>query len=627
MKRVRTMARRLPKGFSGLLLGSLFFIGCSDSSEQDATASGETVLYSQTAKIRGLDPAAAGEVSSAAAISRVYEGLLQYDYLARPYKVVPLLAAEMPTVSSNGLVYTFRLRDNIYFQDDPCFPEGKGRRLVAEDFVYSIKRVADVKNASSGFWTLNGRIKGIDAFHEASRSKAPTDYSMEVEGLRALDEHTLQIELTAPYPQLLYILAMQYTYAVPREAVEFYQKDFVNHPVGTGPYRLVRWKRNSRIEFERNPKWAETGRIDRYPSEGSPEQKEAGLLKDAGQPVPFIDRVVQYVIDDSSTAWMMFLSGQLSFSAISRDNWDAVISGDKKLNNALEKRGVQLISAPTLDVYYIGFNWEDPVVGYSSDPAENERHKKLRQALSCAYNFDLLNQFMNYRLHPIDGPVPSPLDGCLKTPSPYRFNLKKAKQLLAEAGYPNGRDPRTGRRLELSLELGGADANTRQSMELLADMYRKIGVVLKPSYNTWPAFIEKMNRRQAQMFRLGWVADYPDAENFLQLFCSANASPGPNHSNYRNLKFDQLYEQIHNMPDSPERTALYEKMAHIIVEDCPWIFLFQPMSFALKHDWVENYLPHDFPYGMGKYYRINPDRKADWKQNRRVKLNFSGKED
>lgn len=613
--------------FSTAILGGLLFSGCGDGENDAASGSSGSVIYSQTSRIRGLDPASAGEVSSSMAIARIYEGLLEYDYLARPYKVKPLLAESLPEISEDGLTYTFKIRKGIYFQDDPCFPEGRGRELVAGDFVYSIKRVADVKNVSSGFWAFNKRIKGINAFQDASKSDEPTDYSLSVEGLQALDDHTLQIQLAEPYPQLLYILAMHYSFAVPREAVEFYRADFVNHPVGTGPYKLVEWKRNSRIEFARNPKWAETGRVETYPSLGTPEQEAAGLLEDAGKQLPFIDRVVQYVIDDATTPWMMFLSGQLGLSAISRDNWDAVITGDKKLNDSLAKRGVDLISSPTLNIYYIGFNWEDPVVGASDDPEQDRRNRKLRQALSCAYDFGQMNQFMNYRLHPIEGPVPSPLAGCLKEPSPYRFNLEKARRLLAEAGYPGGIDQKTGRRLELAIELGGASTNARQSMELMADMYQKIGIVLKAQYNTWPAFIDKMNRRQAQLFQLGWVADYPDAENFLQLFYSKNESPGPNHANYRNAEFDRLYESIRTLQDTPERTEKYEAMASIIVEDSPWIFMYQPMSFALRHAWIENYLPHDFPYGMGKYHRSNDAARREWIRSLGgKKLNMSGKE-
>jgi ABC-type transport system substrate-binding protein len=597
-----------------IAVGGFFCLfGCGGDLLQSEFEAEESVVYGNTSRIRGLDPATSGEVSSSVASAQIYEGLLQYSYLERPYKLEPLLAEAMPAISEDGLTYTFKVRSSIFFQDDPCFPDGIGRELTAHDFVYAIKRIADQKLKSSGYWAFNGRVVGLDEFRDISGSKEPTDYSREVAGLRALDQNTLQITLTGPYPQLLYILAMHYAFAVPQEAVAFYGDDFVNHPVGTGPYILHSWKRNSRIEFVRNPKWEETGRVELYPSTGTEEQRAAGFLADAGKQLPFIDRIVQFVVDDSTTAWMMFLSGQFSFSSIPRDNWDAVITGNKKLNDAMGERGVELITSPTLDCFYMGFNWDDPVVGRSADLVQNAKNRKLRQALSCAFNFDKTAQFYNNRIYPLHGPVSEPLAGSLKEPSPYQFNLEKARALLVEAGYPEGKDPATDRRLELTIELGSADSNTRQSVALMIDMFDEIGVILKPSYNTWPAFIEKMNRRQAQIFQLGWVADYPDAENFLQLFYSKNESPGPNHANYRNAEFDVLYEKVRFMQDSPERTKLYEQMAGMVVEDCPWIFLYQPMSFALKHCWLENYVPHDFPYGMTKYRRLNPTVRAEWR--------------
>ena len=592
----------------------LNILSCSKVSE---ILSDEIISYSQTSRIRGLDPAVSGEVSSSLAISKIYEGLLQYDYLARPYKVIPLLAESMPKISKDGLSYTFKIRKGIYFQDDDCFKnglKGKGRELVAEDFIYSIKRVADVKNSSSGYWAFNNRIVGLDDFHKHSQNSSKTNYDMEVSGLKALDSHTLRITLTEPYPQLLYILTMHYSYAVPREAVEYYGKNFVNAPVGTGPYRLVEWKRNSRIEFERNPKWNETGRIENYPENGSLEQKARGLLDDSGKPLPLIDRIVQYVIDDSTTSWMMFLSGELGSSSISRDNWDAVITPDKSLSDKLLSQGIDLISSPTLDIGYIGFNWDDPIVGEGDTIEQKIRNKKLRQALSYAFDFMQLNRFMNNRLYPILGPIPSPLSGSISTDSYARYDLDKARLLLKEAGYSEGINPKTGRRLELTIELGSASGNLRQMMELMADMYRKIGIVLKPSFNTWPSFIEKMNRRQAQMFQLGWVADYPDAENFLQLFYSKNESPGPNHSNYKNDRVDELYDTIKTMHDSEERKVYVNEMVDIIIEDSPWIFLYQPMQFGLIHNWIRNYEPHAFPYGMSKYRGINDNYRSIWKE-------------
>ena len=592
---------------SVVLFFALLFSACGRQELDTLRFADEQVLYGQTARIQGFDPAKSGDVASSLAIARMYEGLLQYSYLERPYKVEPLLAAAMPEVSGDGLTYTFKIRDGIFFQDDPCFPDGKGRELTAEDFVYSIKRVADIKMASSGYWAFNGRIVGLDEFRDATAGDAPTDYDAVVEGLRALDDRTLQIQLTGPYPQLLWVLAMHYSFAVPREAVEFYGDDFVNHPVGTGPYRLHKWKRNYRIEFIRNPTWAETGRVELYPADGSAEDRAAGLLDDAGKPLPFLDRIVQFVVDDQATQWMMFLSGQFSFTGIDRDNWDAVITPDNALVDQLKEQKIRLLASPTLDLYYIGFNMDDPVVG---------KNKKLRQALSCAFDPDVLVQYYNGRVAPIYGPIPHPMAGFKPEPTAYSYNLEKAKQLLAEAGYPDGIDPETGRRLVLTLELGAA-TGVQQKVDLLADLFEKIGVVLKGGYNNWPTFLDKMDRRQAQMFELGWVADYPDPENFLQLFYSDNASPGPNHANYANPEFDQLYEQMRTLFPGDEKDRLCEQMADIVIEDCPWIFKYQPMSYALKHNWLKNFKNHDFPYGMGKYRRVDNILWNEWKKGQK----------
>jgi ABC-type transport system substrate-binding protein len=586
----------------------LLFSACGRSELDTQRFKDEQVLYGQTSRFKGFDPVKVSDVASSVMICRVYEGLLEYAYLDRPYRVQPMLAEAMPEVSGDGLTYTFRIRKGIFFQDDPCFPGGKGRELTAEDFVYSIKRIADLKNASSGFWVFNGRVAGLDEFRAASAGDAPTDYRASVEGLRSIDRYTLQIRLKEAYPQLLWVLAMHYTFAVPREAVEFYGDGFVNHPVGTGPYILETWNNNYRIEFVRNPKWAETGRVELYPSTGTEEARTAGLLDDAGRPIPFIDRIVQYVVDDVATTWMMFLSGQFSYSTISRDNWAAVITPGRELVSAMKEQGVELLSSPTLYLSYIGFNMDDPLVG---------KNKKLRQALSCAFDPELLVQYYNGRVTPVYGPLPDPLAGFKPSPTAYSFNLAKAKQLLAEAGYPDGIDPATGRRLELTLELGDAAPDTRQVVELMIGMVEKAGIVLKASYNNWPAFLDKLDRRQAQIFKLGWVADYPDSENFLQLFYGANASPGPNHANYVNPQIDKLYEQLRTMLPGSEKDRLCEQMVDTIVEDCPWIFLYQPMDFAVIHNWLKNYSLHDFPYTMTKYRRIDNVAWDEWKAKHR----------
>ena len=432
--------KRLPKGLLWLIMGSLLFSGCGNGDLKSKYDENEKTLFALSTKITSMDPGKGGDVTSAKCMGRIYEGLLQYHYLERPYKLVPLLAEEMPQVSDDGLIYTFKIRQGIYFQDDACFPGGKGRELVADDFVYSFKRVLDAKRASSGVWAFD-RVKGVEPFKEASRTSAKTDFELPVEGLRVLDRYTLQIELSEPYPQFLNVLAMHYAYAFPHEADDMYGDEIDYHPVGTGPYLLADWVRNYRIEFVRNPKWAETGRVETYPATGTEDQRARGLLEDAGKSVPFIDRLVYYLIEEQSTAWMMFLAGQMDLSGISQENWDSVMTVGQKLSDVYATRKIQLHSSPTLQVGYIGFNMDDAVVGRSRDPEQDVRNRKLRQAMSCAYDFNIINSFYNSRMFPSTDAVPTQLSGHIDEPAVYGYDLERAKRLLAEAGYPNGIDP------------------------------------------------------------------------------------------------------------------------------------------------------------------------------------------
>jgi oligopeptide transport system substrate-binding protein len=333
-----------------------------------------------------------------------------------------------------------------------------------------------------------------------------------------------------------------------------------SHPVGTGPYRLKSFRRTYRVEYERNPKWAETGRVERYPSEGEAGDREAGLLEDAGRPLPIVDRIIEYVIDDDSTQWLKFVTGDMESSGISRDNWNAVISQDGLLTGSLGKKGIRLYTRPTLDVFYIGFNMDDPVVGgnpkAAGPDASVDKRRKLRQALTCAFNSERWIQYWNRRVVRAKGPIPPGVAGTLEGDSPYPFDLKKAKALLVEAGYPNGIDPATGRNLQLAVEMGGADPQIREAVELVETFMREIGVVFKPSYNNWPTFLGKMERRQSQMFWLGWVADYPDAENFLYpLFHSANLGGGGNRSFFVSAHIDSLIEESQRTLDARRRTT------------------------------------------------------------------------
>lgn len=565
--------------------------------------SAETVLRYETRRITGFDPAKAMDVASSLAVSKIYEGLLQYSYLDRPYRVEACLAESLPDISADGTVYTFRIRHGVYFQDDPCFTltKGKGRELCAADFIYAIKRIADLKVGSPGYWLFRDKIIGLDEFRALSQSSGSISYDAPVAGLEAPDPYTLRIRLKRPFPGLLWALAMSFAYAVPHEAVEFYRDDFISHPVGTGPYILASHVHNYRLEFARNPKWRETGRVDRFPSTGTVEDRQAGLLRDAGKPLPFIDRIVQVVVGDPSTQWLLFLSGKMDLSPLTRDNWDAVVTPDRALRSSLVERGIVMNATPALDTFYIGFNMSDSVVG---------TNRLLRQAMTAAFDRERWSRFQNGRVTAAVGPIPPSIRPAANAQSPFPFDLERARRLMAEAGYPGGKDPVTGRRLELTLELGAGDSETREMAEVVASFMEKIGIVLNPSFNNWPSFLKKIEQRRAQLFYLSWVADYPDPDNFLQLFYGPNETPGANRTNYKNDEFDRLYQKAAMLAGAAEKQAVYARMEELVKQDCPWMFLHHSLTVSLRHDSLENYKIHDFPLGMVKYYRLDESPKS-----------------
>jgi len=553
------------------------------------SARGETVFRRSMDRVASMDPAAASSLYASRAVSMVYETLLEFDYQARPYKLIPGLAEDVPEVQSNGCVYLVRLHPQARFHPDACFGEDasgrpQSRAVTAQDVVYSLKRLADRRVVSPGGWLVEDSIVGMRAFADVSAIGPRTDYSLPVLGLRAVDARTVRIELVRPMHQFLWYLALSYASVVPHEAVTYYGTEFGSHAVGSGPYRLERWRRNHEMSFVRDPEW-------RGWRDGP------AAVKPGEAAVPF-DRVKYRVIDDVSTQWLCFLSGELDFlGEVARDNWDAVIDGSGGLTGPLKQRGVSLYVIPTLEVAYIGLNMDDPVLGHN---------RALRQALNCAFDCAAWERFFNHRAIRCDGPVPPGTEGRLETPFAYAYNLDKAKALLREAGYSGGVDPKTGRRLELTLDLGRTSQDIRESSELIGSFLERVGISLKPQYYNWPTFLRRVSNRQSQMFRIGWTSDYPDAQNFMQLFYGKNASPGPNRANYASPEFDRLYEAACAATDAAERNRYWAQAQALIREDCPWIFLHFQKAYSLCNKNVLGYRPSDFPFGSEKYLRTQP---------------------
>ena len=537
-------------------------------------------------RVGSMDPAQSAAVCSSRAAQMCYETLLEFDYTARPYTLIPALADRMPEVNSNGTVYIFHLDPQARFQADICFGQDsaghlQGRPVVAQDFIFSLKRLADRKILSPGSWLVDDSIKGMRAFADASKKESATDYALDVPGLKLLDKYTVRIELSRPRQQFIWYFAMCYTAVVPREAVEYYGADFGNHAVGSGAYRLHSWRRNHQMKFVRKPDW-------RGWCSGP------AAFNPGGDLLPF-DQITFKVIDDVSTQWLCFLAGELDFlGSITRDNWDVVVNSDGQLDQSLQNRGFKIHNITALEVYYIGLNMDDPLLG---------SNRKLRQALNCAFDSNRWVKFFNNRAITCDGPLPPGIRGRLKSDFAYNFNLTKAKKLLQEAGYPGGIDPKTGKRLILELDMGRTSQEIRESTELLVSFYNKVGISIKPHFHNWPVFLKHISNRQSQMFRISWIGDYPDAENFIQLFCSRNASPGPNRANYVNPEVDKLYQKATQTTIETERNLIWQQAQDIIREDCPWIFLYYRKTYTLSNNRLFKYQSTDFPNATEKYYR------------------------
>ncbi|MDR3606690.1 MAG: ABC transporter substrate-binding protein [Oligoflexia bacterium] len=589
------MLRRLRA--SALLPLSLFILSACTHAKKAEPAN--TLHIASPAKIKGLDPVQADDLYAGDEVSRPYEGLLQYHYLKRPYVLVPALAEALPIVSKDGKTYTFKIQKGILFQDDPCFKEtgGKGRELTADDFVYSWKRLADPKNNSPGFWIFDGKVVGISDWHNAAQKAGTADYSKPIDGLKAIDRYTLQITLTQPSSQFLYFLAMPFTYVVPHEAAEFYGVEFANHPVGTGPYRLTESTPGSKYVWDRNP----TFRMERYPSEGETGDQAAGYLADAGKTLPLNDRVVMTVYEESQPQWLSFMAGKLDLSGIPKDNYSQAVSASKEINPELARKGIRLVKSPGLDVTYEAFNMLDPVVGGMSP-----RAKMLRQAISLAMDHDpAIELFYNGRAISAEGPIPPGISGYDPAfKNPYRHeNIARAKDLLAKAGYPDGKG------LSPLVYLSTSSSTDRQLSELFSKMLANIGVTLDVRTSSWPEFTASIKQGKGQLWGMAWQADYPDAENFLQLLYSKNARPGPNDAAYSNPEFDRLYEKALTLPDGPQRTAIYQQMVKIAAEDAPWVFGVDRLIFDVVHPWTKNVKLNIFDHGWCKYVKIDPSLK------------------
>ena len=643
---------------------ALLLAACGDgvlNNPYTAADDGKNILYSAfLERPKHLDPAQSYASDEAVFTRVIYEPPLQYHYLKRPYQLAPLTATEVPQPreieGGKFTVYEIRIRPGIRYQPHPAFnprhqaldrktieilrspydlPDLATRELVADDYIYQIRRLAHPRLHSPIFGLMADYIVGLREYSERLKKLPEVGAWLELRsyplgGVERVDSHTFRIKLKGRYPQFVYWLAMPFFAPMPWEAEKFFHqpgmvaKNFTLDwwPVGTGPYMLMENNPNARMVLERNPNY----HGEPYPGEGEPGDAAQGLLADAGKMLPFIDKAVYSREKESIPYWNKFLQGYYDASNITAENFDqavrVAVDGDATLTPEMETRGIGLRTTVAATVYYLGVNWLDPVLGGSS-----ERSRKLRQALAIAVDWEeYLSIFYNGRGIVASGPVPPGIFGFRagaeginpqthewKDGQARRRPLEQAKKLLADAGYTDGRDAKSGQPLVLYLDATARGPSDKAQFDWWRKQFAKLSIQLEIRETDWNRFQEKLRKGSQQLFIIGWSADYPDPENFMFLLQGAQSrvsKQGENAANYTNPEFDALFERMRNMPSSPERAQIIDRMTDIYRRDVPWIGGFHPKNFALFHAWLANEKPNEMADNVLKYLRIDGKKRA-----------------
>jgi ABC-type transport system substrate-binding protein len=699
------------RGWRGLLRGAamglgmlaLLSAGCDNNPWPEGSAATNTLFTAaQESSPRHLDPTASYWNNDTPFTYQIYEPPYGYHYLKRPFQLVPKAAervveprfldkdghelpADAPAEQVAESVYDVPIRRGVMFQPHPAFAvdaqgrhryhaldraalgerrtplefEHQGtRELVAEDFVYAIKRQATTRITAPiyslfaeyvlGLREYGALIRAEDAKLLAGLPKSSLDKPMldfrrwPLAGATAPEKHLLRIRLKGKYPQWSYWMSLTFLAPVPWEADAFYANpgfaerglSLDTWPVGTGPYMMVEYEKDRRHVMARNPHY----RGEPYPCEGMPGDKEAGLLDDCGKTMPFIDRIVTTVEREAVPQRGKFRQGFYDVEVFERTDtgmdYLVAMQDSEDVRREYTAKGFRLGKGSDVNSYYLGFNMLDPVLG-DGEPgllsdAQREKNRKLRQAISIAIDWEEWSRiFPKEAGDTAMGPIPPGIFGSRElTPEGVnpvthrvvdgrvqRRPIADAKRLMAEAGYANGRDEKTGRPLVLNYDYYSAPTpGNKPKLDWMVRQFAKIDIQLEVRATDNNQFQDKVRKGQYQVFWLGWLADYPDPENFLFLLYGPTGKTkhdGENTANYLNPEFDRLYQQMKTQPDGPERQALVDRMVALVQNDAPWSFGFFPYTSGAAQRWVHNYHPAILIRDHGRYLRLDvPDRVA-----------------
>lgn len=674
------------------LLLVLILTGCDDQSAWNNPypqfKDSDNILFTAfTERPKHLDPAVSYTESEAVITFQVYEPPLQYHYLKRPYELTTLAAESLPSVTyidQTGKIlpendpniafslYQIKIKPGIFYQEHPAFatdpttgrylyhdltlpevknkhtlndfPERGTRELVAEDYVYEIKRLADPTVNSPIFGVMENYLAGLSELHKKLQSQYQEKNNKKnkpfldlrdfpLEGARIIDKYTYEIKIKGRYPQFSYWLAMPFFAPIPWEGAKFYSQEVLQKrnitldwfPIGTGPFILIKNNPNSEMILQKNPHY----HGEFYPHEGETGDKENGFLKKANLPIPFIDKIVFVLERENIPYWNKFLQGYYDQAGVSTNNFDQVfnVSGSNvlELSKEMKNKGMSLYASVAPTIFYWGCNMLDETVGgYTTEK------RKLRQALAIAMDMEeYINIFLNGRGVVAESPLPAGIFGHVASPlginpnthqinpttqQVERKSISEAKKLLKEAGYPNGIDPKTKLPLILYYDTPlGSGPDSAAQLSWIRKQFEKLGIDLVVRGTQYNRFQDKMAHGDFQLYSWGWNADYPDPENFLFLLLGKNSKvkfAGENTSNYMDPEFDALFEQMKVMPNTPERMKIIIKMLNIIQRDVPWFGGYFPKTYVLRQSWIQSLKPNEMARNAVKYISIDPEKRA-----------------
>lgn len=690
---------------TGLVLGWAAVLGgCDNSPQPRGLQKTNTLFVAFTERSpRYLDPTASYSNNETPITYQVYEPLYAYHYLKRPYQLIPKTAEAVVApkyLDKNGQplpdnapaeqiaesVYDVPIKKGVMYAPHPAFAKDaagrylyhdmkpgelgdkrtpwdfqvKGtRELVADDFVYALKRHATPRIAAPIFGIFSEYVMGLKAYgalireedrklrehlERSSLDKPFLDFrKYPLEGVTALDAHTLRIRIHGKYPQWKYWLAMTFTAPIPWEADKFYAQPGMAKsgltlnvwPVGTGPYMMADYVQDRRHVLKRNPNY----HGERYPCEGMPTDRAAGLLDDCGKEMPFIDTLMFNSEKEAVPLKAKFVQGFFDVPEIERTEYGVEyaleMADSARVNKAYTEKGFKLPRTVDISNWYVGFNWLDPVVGKGDTPQRQAKNRKLRQALSIAIDWEEYNRvFPRKGGEAAMGPIPGGLfgsrHGTLEGVNPIthrvvdgkivRRPLEEAKKLLAEAGYPDGREENSGQPLVLNYDYQRVPTpEIKSELDWMVKQYAKLGVQLEIRATDYNQFQDKMRKGTQQIFFWGWLADYPDAENYLFLLYGPNSkakADGENTTNYDNPEYDRRYKQLQWMDDGPAKQKVIDEMVNIAQQDAIWSFGYFPYASGAYQQWVYNGKPSIMVRDMARYYRIDPalrvQKLAEW---------------